>query len=80
MTKRPAAREVLTSAKPLSAATWIKDSKNAEAREFVRTWSEMYAKGETDWGERRVLAHLRSQFDFPFTSRDAVIGAVRGAK
>ncbi len=48
---------------------WFRDVNNGAASQFVNDWLILRAEGKTPWGVRAVIAHLRTNFDFPFTSQ-----------
>jgi len=64
-------RQVLAQRRSRSSgiAAWLRSHPAAAA--FVRTWLEMRRNGETDWGVRRVVAYLRQEHRFPFSSEPA---------
>jgi len=73
MPRHPSPRQVLAQHRPRKAGIgpWLR--RHPAAAEFVRTWLEMRRDGETDWGVRRVLQHLRREHGFPFSSEPALL-------
>lgn len=73
--RREKIREKLAAPSPAPPRTflgWL--DRSPEALEFVETWLDMAAKGETDWGVRRVLTELQREYGCPFKYNPTMYG------
>lgn len=53
----------------MTIATWFKDPKNEEAREFVEQWLDQASEGKTDLSISELQYSLIHVDGFPFTDR-----------